>query len=72
MIGIEQKYIGLPEDGTFCFILFGKESDISWSVGGYDVNKKQFFVNLGIGGMIVKADDVIAWKPWNEVTVNHK
>ncbi|RHB42107.1 hypothetical protein DW886_16260 [Enterocloster aldenensis] len=60
--------VGLPEDGSYCFIIFGNTSKgYKWSVGGYSISEKLFYCNLGLGGMVVSENDVVAWKQWEEV-----
>lgn len=53
---------GLPEDGEWCFLVWKTENgELDWSVGGYDEGEQSFYVNFGLGGLILEAKDVIAW-----------
>jgi hypothetical protein len=62
------KDVGMPKDGDFCFVIFGSEKDgYAWNVGGYHEEKELFYVNLGLGGMVIQKEKVIAWKLWDEV-----
>ena len=54
---------GLPNDEELCFVVWAdKEGNLDCFVGSYDENKKQFYADYGMGGVIVKAKSVIAWK----------
>lgn len=55
-----------PNDGEFCFILFKNEKSYELSVGGYNKKEKYFWADLGLGGMVYKAENVIAWKSFSE------
>jgi len=60
--------VGLPPDGTWCFVVFGDEATgYSWSIGGYSTDKKQFWANMGYGGMVLDEADCVAWKNWDNV-----
>ena len=37
------------------------KDEYEWTVGGYNEAEKYFYANLGLGGMIVDADEVVAW-----------
>lgn len=53
---------GLPEDGEWCFLVWKTaKGELDWSVGGYNENKQSFYVNFGLGGLVLDAEDVIAW-----------
>lgn len=53
---------GLPEDGEWCFLVWKTEDgELEWCVGGYSESEEQFYVNFGEGGMVLDANDVIAW-----------
>lgn len=53
---------GLPEDGEWCFLVSKTENgEWDWSVGGYNESEKSFYVNFGPGGLVLEAEDVIAW-----------
>jgi hypothetical protein len=53
---------GLPEDGTACFLVWRSgDGGYHWSAGGYDAGAKEFFIDFGYGGLVLKAEDVVAW-----------
>ncbi|MDE6016678.1 MAG: hypothetical protein K2H41_13485 [Acetatifactor sp.] len=53
---------GLPEDGEWCFLVWKTEDgELQWSIGGYDESEENFYVDFGMGGMVLDAKDVIAW-----------
>ena len=53
---------GLPKDGTWCFLVWKSAKDeYERTIGGYNEAEKYFYANLGLGGMIVDADEVVAW-----------
>ena len=53
---------GLPEDGTWCFIAWRNCADeYEWTIGGYNEAEHQFYVNLGMGGMVLEAEEAVAW-----------
>ena len=53
---------GLPEDGAWCFLVWKWENgELNWSVGGYNESEQSFYVNFGLGGLVLEAKDVIAW-----------
>ena len=63
---------GMPEDGDFCFVVYKTKTNIefySWSIGGYNQENKEFYCNLGLGGMIIEAEHVVAWKLMDDVDV---
>ena len=57
---------GFPEDEEICFAVWkNKDGDFDCFIGAYNANKKCFYADFGFGGLILKADTVIAWKPFN-------
>lgn len=53
---------GLPEDGEWCFLVWKTEDgELQWSIGGYNESEENFYVDFGMGGMVLDAKDVIAW-----------
>ena len=66
---------GLPKDGTWCFLVWKSAKDgtwcflvwksakdeYEWTIGGYNEAEKYFYANLGLGGMSVDVDEVVAW-----------
>jgi hypothetical protein len=53
---------GLPEDGEFCFLVWkSDDGEYNWSAGGYSEREKEFFIDFGYGGLVLKAEDVVAW-----------
>ena len=48
---------GLPKDGTWK----SAKDEYEWTIGGYNETEKYFYANLGLGGMIVDTDEVVAW-----------
>lgn len=53
---------GLPEDGEWCFLVWKThDGELDWSVGGYNESENEFYVNFGMGGLVLGAEDVIAW-----------
>ena len=60
--------VGLPEDGTWCFVIFGDvETGYDWSIGSYRDDTGCFWGNMGYGGMVVEGKDAVAWKSWDDV-----
>lgn len=62
--------VGMPNEYEFCFIVYRGKTNIeffSWSVGGYNPNNHEFYCNMGLGGMVVDADSVVAWKLIDDV-----
>ena len=37
------------------------KDEYEWTIGGYNETEKYFYANLGLGGMIVDTDEVVAW-----------
>ena len=37
------------------------KDEYEWTIGGYNEAEKYFYANLGLGGMIVDTDEVVAW-----------
>lgn len=59
---IKEQQRGLPKDGTWCFLVWKSAKDeYEWTIGGYNETEKYFYANLGLGGMIVDTDEVVAW-----------
>ncbi len=53
---------GLPEDGEWCFLVWKHDDgELDWSVGGYSESENEFYVNFGMGGLVLSAEDVVAW-----------
>jgi hypothetical protein len=53
---------GLPEDGEFCFLVWKSDDGAyHWSAGGYDESAKEFFIDFGYGGLVLGAENVVAW-----------
>lgn len=53
---------GLPEDGEWCFLVWkSDDGEINWSAGGYNAQDKEFFIDFGHGGLILEAENVVAW-----------
>lgn len=53
---------GLPKDGEWCFLVWKSSTgEIDWSVGGYSESEKTFYVNFGLGGLVLDAELVLAW-----------
>lgn len=53
---------GLPEDGTWCFFVWqSDDGEYNWNVGGYNANEKIFFVDFGLGGLVLEEENIIAW-----------
>ncbi len=58
---------GLPEDGTWCFVVWKThDGKYDWTVGGYDEKEKKFYANFGLGGMVMKEEHVVAWAVFGE------
>lgn len=53
---------GLPEDSTWCFLVWqSDDGEYNWSMGGYNADEKFFYVNFGLGGLVLEAEHVVAW-----------
>ena len=53
---------GLPEDGTRCFVAWRNCADeYEWMIGGYNEAEHQFYVNFGMGGMVLEEEEAVAW-----------
>ena len=60
--------VGLPPDGTWCFVAFGDDkTGYDWSMGGYSTETGNFWGSMGYGGMVLNGEKCIAWKSWNNV-----
>jgi hypothetical protein len=58
---------GLPTDGEFCFLVWkSSDGEYNWSVGGYNKNEKEFYVDFGLGGLVLEEKNVIAWAEFFE------
>jgi hypothetical protein len=58
---------GLPEDGEFCFLIWkSSDGEYNWSVGGYNKNEKAFYVDFGLGGLVLEEKNVVAWAKFFE------
>lgn len=65
--------VGLPPDGEWCFAVFGDDDmGYSWSIGSYRTDTKQFWGNMGYGGMVVDEKDAVAWKSWDDIEFSWK
>lgn len=54
--------VGLPDDGTICFVLFGEDlENLSWTISLYDKSNHNFYVNYGYGGMVLEEEHAYAW-----------
>ena len=53
---------GLPEDGTWCFVAWKNcTGEYEWAIGGYQEAEHQFYVNFGMGGMVLEEEEAVAW-----------
>lgn len=53
---------GLPQDGTWCFYIWKThEGKYDWAIGGYNACEKMFYVDFGLGGLVMEAENVVAW-----------
>ena len=54
---------GLPEEDDWCFLIcdYRKDGNYSYEIGGYNKEKKSFYVNFGLGGLVITEEVVVAW-----------
>ena len=57
------KEKGLPEDDGFCIVIWKMGGTYDYHMGSYCEVNHQFYVNFGLGGMVLDADSVVAWAP---------
>ena len=61
-ISQRQALKGLPEDGTWCFVAWKNcTGEYEWAIGGYQEAEHQFYVNFGMGGMVLEEEEAVAW-----------
>lgn len=60
--------VGYPPDSEWCFIITPSQVGClyDWGVAGYSKKEKQFYANFGMGGLVTKQEDVIAWKTFTD------
>ncbi len=62
--------VGLPEDGTFCIAVYGNDQEgYDWLTAGYNAKEKEFYANLGLGGMVLDESSCIAWINISDIPV---
>lgn len=56
--------VGLPkeDDGMWCVLVCKNFKDeFTYRVGGYNEYNNTFYLNCGYGGMVIDAENVVAW-----------
>ena len=61
---------GFPQDDEICFVVWAdKDNNIDCFIGGYNKKKEQFYADFGLGGFVINAKSVIAWKVFDSENV---
>lgn len=59
--------VGFPQNHEFVIAIFGDDQNgYSWQPAGYDVKNKNFYANMGLGGMVLDEKNCVAWISWDE------
>lgn len=60
---------GLPtEDWWWCLIMWqDHEGNMEVHVGSYFEERKEFYVNFGLGGSVLEADCVVGWVSFDDM-----
>lgn len=56
--------VGLPseDEGMWCMLVCKNFKDeFTYNVGGYNEYNNTFYLNCGYGGMVIDAENVVAW-----------
>ena len=52
----------------WCFVIWKcHDGTLNWGIGGYDIDKEQFYVNYGLGGLVIDESSVVAWSLFESV-----
>jgi len=63
---------GMPEDGEWCFVVWkADDGEYDYHIGGYNEQENTFYMNFGLEGCVLEADNVVAWTSLFEEDQNY-